>query len=62
MRSAVLIAFFASIVFAQPVLRTEMRNGIERACLLHAKSGEPVSDDAPALPGETVSVEGEGLV
>ena len=62
MRSAVLIAFFASIVFAQPVLRTEMRNGIERASLLHGKSGEPVTDDAPALPGETLILEGKGLV
>ena len=32
------------------------------ACLLHAKTGEPVSDDAPALPGETLIIEGEGLV
>ncbi len=62
MRSVVLMALFASFVFAQPVLRTEMRNGIERASLLHAKSGEPVTDDAPALPGETLILEGEGLV
>ena len=46
---------------AQPILKTEMRNGIERAAILHAKTGTPVTDDLPALPGETLIVEGTGL-
>ena len=42
----------AASLSAQPVLLTEMRNGIERAVLLHTQSGEAVTDDSPALAGE----------
>jgi uncharacterized protein GlcG (DUF336 family) len=43
---------------AQPALRTELRNGVIRAVVLH-QSGDPVTDDAPAQPGETLIVQGE---
>ncbi len=57
-----ILAIFISLnLSAQPVLKTEMRNGIERAALLHAKTSTPVTDDSPALPGETLIVEGTGL-
>src|SRR5207244_1979281 len=45
---------------AQPSLRTELRNGVVRAVVLH-NSGDPVTDDAPALPGEPLIVQGSGL-
>ena len=46
---------------AQPSLRTELRNGVVRAVVLHS-SGDPVTDDAPAAPGETLIVQGSGLM
>ena len=46
---------------AQPVLRTQLRNGIERADLLHASTGEPVTDDNPAEIGETLAAMAEGI-
>ena len=54
-------ALFAISLQAQPVLLTEMRNGVERASLLHAKSGEPVTDESPAFAGETLIAVGDGL-
>lgn len=54
-------ALFAISLQAQPVLLTEMRNGVERASLLHSKSGEPVTDESPALAGETLIAVGDGL-
>jgi uncharacterized protein GlcG (DUF336 family) len=45
---------------AQPALRTELRNGVVRAVVLHS-SGDPVTDDTPALQGETLIVQGSGL-
>ena len=57
----ILSIFISLNLSAQPVLKTEMRNGIERAALVHAKTGTPVTDDSPALPGETLIVEGTGL-
>jgi len=53
MRLALLLALAASL-WAQPVLRTESKGGVTRAVLLHAASGEPVTDDLPALAGETL--------
>src|ERR1700682_2174534 len=46
----------------QPSIRTELRNGVVRAAVLHAASGQAVTDDAPALPGETLLVQGAGFV
>ena len=46
-----LIMFSAMVLDAQPAIRTELRNGVVRAVVLH-NSGDPVTDDAPALPGE----------
>ena len=52
---------FAISLHAQPVLLTELRNGVERASLLHAKSGEPVTDESPAMAGETLIALGDGV-
>jgi hypothetical protein len=50
----------AASLSAQPALRTELRNGVVRAVVLHP-SGDPVTDDAPAQPGETVRLQGSGF-
>lgn len=50
----VLLLSMAMAAFAQPVLRTESRGGITRAVLLHALSGEPVTDESPGQPGESL--------
>ncbi len=49
-----LLLLLALSAFAQPVLRTESKGGITRAILLHGQSGEPVTDETPALPGESL--------
>jgi uncharacterized protein GlcG (DUF336 family) len=54
------LILFASILHAQPALRTELRNGVIRASVLHA-TGEAVTDESPAHPGETLVVQGESL-
>ena len=53
--------FLATTLTAQPALRTELRNGVVRAVVLHA-SGDPVTDDAPAQPGETLVLQGDNLM
>ncbi|MEO8593852.1 MAG: heme-binding protein [Candidatus Solibacter sp.] len=55
-----LVLVSLGVAGAQPVLRTEVRNGEVRAVVRHA-SGEQVTDDAPAHPGETLTVAGEGF-
>lgn len=57
---AFLIGFVGITLQAQPSLQTELRNGVIRAVVLHA-SGERVSDDSPALPGESLTVRGAGF-
>src|SRR5712692_7332654 len=51
---ATMLFFMAASAFAQPVLRTEWRDGVERADLRHASTGDPVTDANPASPGETL--------
>src|SRR4051794_20574892 len=45
---------------AQPAIRTELRNGVTRAVVLH-RSGDAVTDELPAQPGETLTVQGSGF-
>ncbi|MBL8177679.1 MAG: heme-binding protein [Bryobacterales bacterium] len=47
-----LLLELASLAWAQPVLRTEAKGGVTRAVLLHAATGEAVTDEAPAVAGE----------
>jgi len=44
----------ALIVLLAIVLRTEMREGVERAEVRHAATGEAVSEQSPAAPGEAL--------
>lgn len=48
-------------LYGQPSIRTELRNGVVRAAVLHAASGQAVTDDTPAVPGETLLVQGTGF-
>jgi uncharacterized protein GlcG (DUF336 family) len=57
---ALLFVCTALALNAQPALRTELRNGVIRAVVLHA-SGDPVTDDSPATPGEILTVQGTGF-
>ena len=50
----------ATTLAAQPSIRTELRNGVVRAVVLH-RTGESVTDDSPASPGETLSLQGDNL-
>ncbi len=60
MKAAIL--FLAAVpLFAQPVLRTEWRAGVERAVLRHASTGAPVTDEDPAAPGETLLAAVSGM-
>jgi uncharacterized protein GlcG (DUF336 family) len=47
-------------LFAQPAIQTSLRNGVVRAVVLHP-SGNPVTDDSPAEPGETLTIQGSGF-
>ncbi|HYM09375.1 MAG TPA: heme-binding protein [Bryobacterales bacterium] len=58
---AALLALLAVPALAQPVLQTQWADGVERAVLLHASSGDPVTDAAPAAPGETLIAAGSGM-
>jgi uncharacterized protein GlcG (DUF336 family) len=51
----------AMIAAAQPVLRTELRNGVERAIVLHAATGDPVTDEDPASAGEILIAVASGV-
>src|SRR5690349_15257224 len=55
-----ILPLFAPSLFAQPSIQTELRNGVIRAVVLHP-SGDPVTDDSPALPGETLTIQGAGF-
>jgi len=50
----------AVAVYAQPALNTELRNGVVRAIVLHA-TGDPVTDESPAVPGEVLFAQGTSL-
>ena len=54
------LLFFPISLLAQPTIQTQLRNGVIRAVVLHS-SGAPVTDDSPAEPGETLTVQGTGL-
>src|ERR1700686_3093177 len=54
------LALLPLSVLAQPAIRTELRNGVTRAIVLH-RSGDPVTDEMPAQPGETLTVQGSGF-
>jgi uncharacterized protein GlcG (DUF336 family) len=57
-----LLALFAvECTWSQPVLHTEVRNGVERAMLRHTSTGEKVSDENPAVAGETLAGEASGV-
>ena len=59
-RIAVLALFLPASLLAQPAIQTELRNGVVRAVVLHA-SGDRVTDEAPAQPGEMLTIQGAGL-
>lgn len=61
MRVLVLLLSVAAVAWAEPVLRTELRNGVERAEVRHAGTLEPVTDESPAAPGETLIAMVAGL-
>jgi len=60
MRLLLLFGFSAAL-FGQPALRTEMRNGVERAMAYHGSTGELVTDENPASPGEPLYVLSAGM-
>src|SRR5215813_12499421 len=45
---------------AQPAIQTELRNGVVRAVVLH-QTGDPVTDQSPAQPGEILTILGTGF-
>jgi uncharacterized protein GlcG (DUF336 family) len=57
------LAFFlcALPLAAQPVLHTELRDGVSRAIVLRAETMEPVTEENPAVPGERLVVSAEGM-
>src|SRR5436190_1589431 len=46
---------------AQPVIHTQLRNGVVRAEAWHALTGQPVTDEDRAAPGETIFVRASSL-
>ncbi|MDX2154811.1 MAG: heme-binding protein [Bryobacteraceae bacterium] len=56
-----LLIFAACAAFAQPVLKTEFRDGLERALVRHAGTNEPVTEANPAQPGEELIVSAANL-
>lgn len=61
MRLWLLLTLSTAILTAQPVLRSESKGGVARAVLLHAASGQIVSEEDPAAPGEPLIAFGENL-
>ncbi len=58
----VLLALLAcGVALAQPVIHTQLRNGVMRAEAWHAASGRPVTDEDRAAPGEAVFVRASSL-
>ena len=54
------LALLPLVLCAQPAIRTELRNGVTRAIVLHL-SGDLVTDEMPAQRGETLTVQGSGF-
>jgi uncharacterized protein GlcG (DUF336 family) len=54
------LALLPLAIAAQPSINTELRNGVTRAVVLH-RSGDAVTDEMPAQPGETLLVQGSGF-
>ncbi|HEY1493049.1 MAG TPA: heme-binding protein [Candidatus Solibacter sp.] len=54
------LAILPAALFAQPAINTELRNGVVRAVVFH-RSGDAVTDEIPAQPGETLTVQGSGF-
>jgi uncharacterized protein GlcG (DUF336 family) len=59
-RSSLALLLLTATLAAQPALRTELRNGVLRAVVLHA-TGDPVTDDSPAQPNELLTLQGDNL-
>ena len=58
----ILLAILAcGAALAQPVIHTQIRNGVVRAEAWHAASGQPVTDEDRAAPGETILVRASSL-
>jgi uncharacterized protein GlcG (DUF336 family) len=55
-----LLLLLPCTLYAQPAIQTELRNGVVRAIALHS-SGDPITDDSPAEPGETLIIQGSGF-
>jgi uncharacterized protein GlcG (DUF336 family) len=55
-----LLLLLPLLVNAQPSIQTELRNGVVRAVVMH-QSGDAVTDDSPAQPGETLTIQGSGF-
>ena len=54
------LLLFPALLLAQPALQTELRNGVLRAVVLHS-TGDRVTDDSPAQPGESLTLQGTAL-
>lgn len=61
MRTLLLLLAAGIPALAQPVLSTEWRDGVERAVVLHAATGDPVTDSNPAQPGESLIALASGM-
>jgi uncharacterized protein GlcG (DUF336 family) len=52
-----IIALSACALLAEPVLKIEIRNGLQRAVVQRVETGESVTDEQPARAGERLAVE-----
>src|SRR3954470_10967936 len=50
----------AALLEAQPVIQTELREGVRRADVRHAADRRPVTDENPARPGEQLLLNAAG--
>ena len=56
-----IIILFPIALCAQPVIATQLQNGVMRAIVLHAADLSQVTDDSPAQPGELLILQGSGF-
>jgi uncharacterized protein GlcG (DUF336 family) len=63
MRASLILAslILPAALSAQPSLDTQLLNGVTRVVALHAADGAQVTDASPAMPGETLIVQGSSL-
>ncbi|HBY61607.1 MAG TPA: hypothetical protein DEH78_17435 [Solibacterales bacterium] len=61
MRAVLLLAAAAALAAPPPVLKTEYRDGLERALVRHADTGAPVTEGDPARPGELLILAAAGV-